>query len=222
MSTPWPCQLSLPTHGCNRLADGQSPGGKRNGAPVGMYVASSSPSSRTTMTGTSIHERPSLSSSRRRMTSPVRQRSIAASVGTCPGSGTGLRLSRDLGVLGERLCHDTFICSSSSAAFGAFSAVAVARVGSVVGAAGPGAYRSGASLSLSGSGTVFAASVFGGDLVRALHRYALVAGAVPGAGVAERRDVSSAVGGVAAARRVRAGDPGVAGATGRGGQVGDR
>src|SRR4051794_4202549 len=55
---------------------------------------------------------------------------------TWPGSGACLRLRRDRGVLGERVRHDLFICSSSSAAFGSLSAVEVARVGSVVGAAG--------------------------------------------------------------------------------------
>src|SRR5436190_17441061 len=46
----------------------------------------------------------------------------------------------------------------------------------------------------------------GGDPLRALHRHALAAGALPRAGAAERRDLPAAARGVAAARALPAGD----------------
>src|SRR5207248_9835761 len=90
----------------------------------------------------------------------------------------------------------------------------------VVGAAGAAARWSAAAFPLPGPGALFAASVFGRDLVRVVYRYTVVAGALPRARVAQRRNVSPAFGGVAAARRVRAADRCLARAVGGSGQVG--
>ena len=57
-----------------------------------------------------------------------------------------------------------------------------------------------AAFSLSGPEPVFAATVSGGGLLCAVHRYALARGALPGVRPAQRRDVSAAAGGVVAAR----------------------
>jgi len=102
----------------------------------------------------------------------------------------------------------------SSASGGSYEAVAVAGVGCVVGAVGAVAAGSAASISFAGSASVSGAGVFGGDLVRALYGHALVGDPVSGVGVAERGDVSAAVGGVGAARLAGGGVAGVAGAVG--------
>src|SRR4030095_11572486 len=59
----------------------------------------------------------------------------------------------------------------------------------------------------------------GGDPLRALHRHALAAGALPRAGPAERRDLPAPTRVVAGARPLRAGDPDPARPAGRGRQA---
>src|SRR4029453_19626374 len=59
----------------------------------------------------------------------------------------------------------------------------------------------------------------GGDPLRALHRHALAAGALPRAGPAERRDLPAPTRGVAGGRPLRAGDPDPARPAGRGRQA---
>src|SRR5439155_7924504 len=101
------------------------------------------------------------------------------------GSGTELKLRSDPGAVGESVRHDTFICSSTSAAFGTLPAVEVARVRSVVGAAGAAVGRPAASISLSGSLPLSGPCLSGGNPVRALHRHPLARGPVSRARVAE-------------------------------------
>lgn len=108
----------------------------------------------------------------------------------------------------------------SEAAGWEVGAVAVAGVGAAVGAGGAVAGGSAAAVSLSGPVALLAACVFGGGLVRAVHGHALVAGALSGAGFAQRGDVSAAAGGVVGARVAAGGAGCVAGAAGGGGAVG--
>src|SRR6266511_3812591 len=68
---------------------------------------------------------------------------------------------------------------SGRRAGGTLAAVEVAGRGLAVGAVGAAVGGSAASFSLSGSLSLSGPRLFGGDPVRALHRYALVGGALP-------------------------------------------
>src|SRR5439155_4696436 len=140
--------------------------------------------------------------------------------GTWPGSGVDLRMSRDPLVGGEAGGYENSIWSFTSASCGTLAGVAVAGFGCDVGAVGVDPGRSAAPFSLSGSRSLRPARVSGRDPVRALHRYALVAGALPRAWLAQRRDLPAPLGGMVSVRLVPASDPGAAGAAGRGGQAG--
>src|SRR6266511_3398123 len=126
------------------------------------------------------NERPLLGYSVGRTSRAERDRARTA------GSGADLRLSRDPGVGGECVGHEEITGSFTSAPCGTLGAVAVAGERCEVGAVGVDPGRPAASLPSSRPGALLAAGLFGGDLVRALHRYALVAGALPRARVAER------------------------------------
>ena len=71
-----------------------------------------------------------------------------------------------------------------------------------MGAVGAAAARSAASFSLPGPLALSGPGVSGGDLVCAVHGHALAGGALPRARLAERRDLSPALGGVVAAGAV--------------------
>ena len=116
--------------------------------------------------------------------------------------------------------HEKAIWSFSSEACGTLGAVALARQRCLVGAGRRVACRSAASFPQSGPLPLLAAPVSGGNLVRVVHGYALVAGAISGVGVAERRDLPAAVGGVGAAGCVGGADPAAAGGAGRRGAAG--
>jgi transposase len=88
-----------------------------------------------------------------------------------------------------------------------------------VGAGGAAASRSAASFSLPGPFALSGPGLSGGDLVRAVHGHALAGGALPGARLAERRDLPPALGGVVAAGAVAGGDCRLAGAVGGRGQA---
>src|SRR3954470_6960812 len=82
---------------------------------------------------------------------------------------------------------EDIVWSFSSASCGTLGAVALACQGWVVGTVGADSARPSASVSASGPLPSSCSLVFGRDLVRALHRYALVAGALPRACLAARR-----------------------------------
>jgi transposase len=130
-------------------------------------------------------------------------------------SGTDLKVSRDRGFIVEPALYDYLTCFSSASSGGSVEAVSVAGLGSTLGAAGAAACRSAAPLSLAGQAAPSAAGLSGGDPVRALHGHALVGGALPRAGLAERGDLSAPAGGVVGAGTARAGAPHLAGAAGR-------
>src|SRR5438067_7674656 len=132
------------------------------------------------------------------------------------GTGTDLKLSRDPCLAGEALAYENLICSSTSEACGTLGAVEVARLRCDVGAAGADPDRPAAPLSLSGPGPLRPPPVPGGDPLRALHRHALAAGALPRARPAQRRDLPPPARGMVAARPLPAGDPCPAGAAGGG------
>src|SRR5439155_8848593 len=132
------------------------------------------------------------------------------------GTGTCLRLSRDPRTAGEALPHEKLICSSTSEASGTLGAVEVARLRSNVGTAGADPDRPAAPLSLPGPGPLWPPPVPGGDPLRALHRHALAAGALPRARPPQRRDLPPSAGGMVAARPLPGGDRRPARAAGRG------
>src|SRR5439155_23411539 len=105
------------------------------------------------------------------------------------GSGIDLRLSRDPGPGGDPGCHETLTRSSTSEASGTLGAVEVARLRSNLGAAGADPERPAPPFPLPGPIALQPPPVPGGDPLRALHRHALAAGALPRAGAAERRDL---------------------------------
>jgi transposase len=109
--------------------------------------------------------------------------------------------------------------SCGPAACGTLGAVALAGVGCDVGVVGAGAGRSAAPLSLPGAPSLSGARLPGRNAVRADHRYALVAAALPAAGVAERRDLPASARGVGAAGAARAGAAAAAAAVARRGQA---
>jgi transposase len=116
--------------------------------------------------------------------------------------------------------YENSIWSFTSAACGTLGGVEVAGVGCDVGAAGADPGRPAAPLPLPGPRSLQPARLFGGDPVRALHRHALVAGALQRAWPAERRDLPAPDGGVVSPWPLPTSDPGAAGAAGGGGQAG--
>src|SRR6266516_7980388 len=120
-------------------------------------------------------------------THPVRTGPVTdVPVAVVSGTGVDLRLSRDPWVGGEAGGYENSIWSFTSASCGTLGAVAVACVRCDVGAVVVAPGGSAASLSLPGPRSLRPARVSGRDPVRALHRHALVAGALPRAWLAER------------------------------------
>src|SRR6266511_2685858 len=146
---------------------------------------------------------------------PIAHPAIAPTVAIGVVSGSDLKVSRDRGFAVERVRYDYFSCWSSSASGGSCEAAEVAGLGRVVGAVGAVASGSAASFSFAGPVSVSGAGLSGGDPVCVVHRYALAGGAISGAGVAERRDLPPALGGVVAARVAGRRDRGTAAAAGR-------